>query len=77
MGNEIPKSYDAVIEFLEDAADGAATHGAAVGLKQNTKPAIRADLVALVGKPAGPGGCAARRARLQGAPQHRQDQQDR
>jgi hypothetical protein len=41
---------------MEDAADGAATHGVAVGLKQNTEVAIRTDLWALTGKPAGPGG---------------------
>jgi hypothetical protein len=53
--NEIPRPYDSVIELMEDAADGAATHGTAVGLKQNTEPAIRIDLWALIGKPAGPG----------------------
>ena len=53
---EIPKPYEPLIELMEDAADGAATHGVAVGLKQNTEAAIRADLVALTGKPAGPGG---------------------
>jgi hypothetical protein len=41
---------------MEDAADGAATHGVAVGLKQNTEVAVRTDLWALTGKPAGPGG---------------------
>src|SRR5438093_7617674 len=54
--NEIPKPYDPLIQLMEDAADGAHTHGAAIGLKQNTEADIRADLVALVGKPAGPGG---------------------
>ena len=54
--NEIPKSYDPLIELMEDAADGAATHGLAVGLKQNTEADIRRDLEALIGKPAGPGG---------------------
>lgn len=53
--NKIPGSYDPLVKMLEDAADGAAAHGAAVGLKQNTEAAIRADLEALVGKPAGPG----------------------
>ena len=53
--NEIPKSYDPLIELMEDAADGAATHGLAVGLKQNTEADIRRDLEALIGKPAGPG----------------------
>ena len=33
--NEIPKTYDPLIELMEDAADGAATHGVAVGLKQS------------------------------------------
>jgi hypothetical protein len=41
---------------MEDAADGAAAHGAAIGLKQNTEANIRTDLEALIGKPAGPGG---------------------
>ena len=54
--NQIPIPYDPLIELMEDAADGAATHGVAVGLKQNTEAAIRADLVALIGQPAGPGG---------------------
>lgn len=53
---EISKSYDGVVELLEDAADGAATLGAGVGLAQNTEPRIRSDLEALIGKPAGPGG---------------------
>jgi hypothetical protein len=54
--NEIPKSYDPLVELLEDAADGARQHEVAIGLKQNTEAAIRADLAALVGRPAGPGG---------------------
>lgn len=54
--NEIPKSYDALIELMEDAADGAHTHGGAVGLKQNTEADIRLDLEALTGRAAGPGG---------------------
>lgn len=54
--NQIPTSYDPLIELMEDAADGAAAHGGAVGLKQNTAPDIRADLEALTGRPAGPGG---------------------
>lgn len=53
--NEIPRSYDQVIELLEDAADGAQAHGAAVGLKQNDETALRLPLAALVGTPAGPG----------------------
>jgi hypothetical protein len=54
--NQIPYSYDPLVELMEDAADGAATHGVAIGLKQNTEVVIRADLEALIGKPAGPGG---------------------
>lgn len=54
--NDIPRSYDPVIQALEDAADGAAAHGAAIGLMHNDEPAIRGNLYALVGVPAGPGG---------------------
>ena len=54
MSNEIPKSYDPVVELLEDAADGAEAHGAAVNLKQNDAAALRLALEALAGKPAGP-----------------------
>jgi hypothetical protein len=53
--NRIPTTYPRLVQLLEDAADGAHTHGAAIGLKQNDEAAIRADLEALVGKPAGPG----------------------
>ena len=53
--NEIPRSYDPVVELLEDAADGAQAHGAAIGLKQNDEAALRAALGALIGTPAGPG----------------------
>ncbi len=53
--NSIPDSYDQLIQLLEDAADGAHTHGATIGLKQNDEPALRAVLTALVGTPAGPG----------------------
>lgn len=53
--NSTPQSYPRIVQVLEDAADGAQAHGAAIGLKQNTEAAIRADLEALVGKPAGPG----------------------
>jgi hypothetical protein len=56
MSNQIPQAYDPLIQLLEDAADGALAHGVAIGLKQNTEAAIRTDLVALTGKPAGPGG---------------------
>ncbi len=54
--NSIPTSYDPIVQLLEDAADGAHTHGAAIGLVHNDEAHIRADLIALVGKPAGPGG---------------------
>jgi len=53
---KIPEAYDPLVQLLADAADGAHQHGAAVGLKQNTEAALRADLVALVGQPADPGG---------------------
>jgi hypothetical protein len=56
LGNITPKSYDPIIQHLEDAADGAHTYGAAVGLVHNSEPNIRADLNALIGTPAGPGG---------------------
>jgi hypothetical protein len=54
--NSIPTSYDPIVQLLEDAADGAHTHGAAIGLVHNDEAHIRTDLIALVGKPAGPGG---------------------
>jgi hypothetical protein len=54
--NRIPDKYDPLVQLLEDAADGAHNHGATAGLQQNTEARIRADLEALVGKPAGPGG---------------------
>ena len=56
MANITPESYEPLIQALEDAADGAHTHGAAIGLVHNDETHIRADLVALVGKPGGPGG---------------------
>jgi len=52
--NTIPDAYDPVIQLLEDAADGAQTHGVAVGLVHNNEAALRANLTALVGTPAGP-----------------------
>src|SRR2546423_13328651 len=54
--NSIPETFDPIVELLEDAADGAHSHGEAVGLKQNDEPALRAILEELVGKPAGPDG---------------------
>lgn len=53
--NSIPTSYDPIVQALEDAGDGAHTHGVAVGLVHNNEAKIRADLNALVGTPAGPG----------------------
>ena len=52
--NTIPDAYDPVIQLLEDAGDGAQTHGAAVGLAHNGETPLRANLTALVGTPAGP-----------------------
>ena len=52
--NTIPDAYDAVIQLLEDAADGAQTHGAALGLTHNNEAKLRLDLTTLVGVPAGP-----------------------
>lgn len=45
--NEIPRIYTDVITLAEDAADGAETHGAAIGLKQNTGTSLRTELMAL------------------------------
>ena len=56
MSNEIPKPYDPLVQLLADAADGAHTHGVAIGLKQNTEATLRTDLEKLTGKPEGPGG---------------------
>ena len=53
--NSSPTSYDPLVQALEDAAAGAHTHGAAIGLVHNDEAHIRTDLIALVGKPAGPG----------------------
>jgi hypothetical protein len=52
--NTIPDAYDPVIQLLEDAADGAHTHGAALNLTHNNEAALRANLTALVGTPGGP-----------------------
>jgi hypothetical protein len=54
--NDIPRTYDPLVELLEDAADGAQAHGTAIGLKQNGEAALRTVLFALIGHPAGPGG---------------------
>ncbi len=53
--NSISESFDPLVQFLEDAADGAHDHGVAVGLKQNDEAALRTALTDLIGKPAGPG----------------------
>ena len=52
--NTIPDAYEPIVQLLEDAADGAQTHGNAVGLTHNNEPKLRLDLTALVGTPAGP-----------------------
>lgn len=52
--NTIPDAYEPVIQLLEDAADGAQTHGVATGLVHNNEVALRVNLTALVGTPAGP-----------------------
>jgi len=54
--NSIPQGYDAVVEHLEDAADGAASHASAINLVHSTEAILRGALWALVGKPAGPNG---------------------
>ncbi len=54
--NEIAYAYDGIVEHLEDAADGAQTFEVEVGLKQNKQSNLRANLEALRGRPAGPGG---------------------
>lgn len=50
----IPVAYDPIIQLLEDAADGAQTHGVAVGLVHNNETKLRLNLTTLVGTPAGP-----------------------
>ena len=54
--NSTPSSYSPLIEHLENAAEGAKIHGQAIGLVHNTEAKIRADLEALIGKPAGSNG---------------------
>ena len=46
--NPIPTTPSQLFAFAEDAADGAHNHGVAIGLKQNTETAIRADLTAAI-----------------------------
>jgi hypothetical protein len=50
--NQIPQSADALVTLATDAADGATTEGASIGLSQNTAAKIRADLVNFAGDPA-------------------------
>ena len=50
----IPKLFEPLVQLMEDAADGAAKYGVLLGLKQNPEAAIRTDLTALIGTPAGP-----------------------
>ena len=52
--NSIPIAYDPIVQLLEDASDGAHTHGAALNLTHNDETKLRANLTALVGIPAGP-----------------------
>jgi len=52
---EIPKTYEPIVQLLAAAADGARDHGPAVGLKQNTELEIRPELELLIGRAAGPG----------------------
>ena len=52
--NSIPIAYDPIVQLLEDAADGAHTHGATLDLTHNDEAKLRFDLAALVGTPAGP-----------------------
>jgi hypothetical protein len=44
--NTLPIKLDDLFTLAEDMADGAALHGAAIGLLQNTEARIRADLLA-------------------------------
>ena len=56
MDNSIPQGYNQLTQHAEDAADGAHTHGATIGLVHVTETTIRTALENLIGKPAGPGG---------------------
>jgi hypothetical protein len=56
MSNNIPQGYNQLIQLAEDAADGAHTHGAAIGLVHVTEAIIRSALASMIGTPAGPGG---------------------
>ena len=52
--NEIPYSYDPLIQLMEDAADGGHQHEVAIGLQQNLEAKTRIDLERLTGAPAVP-----------------------
>ena len=54
--NKITRTYNPLVQHGEDAADGAAAHGDAIGLSQHTAAKINTDVESIVGKPAGPGG---------------------
>jgi hypothetical protein len=56
MSNTVPRNYDPLIQLAEDAADGAHTHGATIGLVHVTEAIIRTALENVSGKVAGPGG---------------------
>jgi len=45
--NPLPQGLDELLALAEDMADGAAAHGVAIGLLQNTEPRIRADIAPL------------------------------
>ena len=46
---QIPVSYQPLVKLLAQAADGARSHGAAVGLKQNIEAVLRPELEAIIG----------------------------
>ena len=45
--NTIPDAYEPIVQLLEDADDGAHTHGLAAGLVHNNEANLRLDLPAL------------------------------
>ncbi|MCX7010111.1 MAG: hypothetical protein NTY53_23215 [Kiritimatiellaeota bacterium] len=56
MDNSIPHGYEQLIQHTEDAADGAHTHGSAIGLVHVPETTIRTVLTSMVGTLPGPGG---------------------
>ncbi|MCX7008693.1 MAG: fibronectin type III domain-containing protein [Kiritimatiellaeota bacterium] len=56
MSNKTPQGYEPLIQLAEDAADGAHTHGAAIGLVHVNETIIRTALTGLIGIPSVPGG---------------------